>query len=67
MLLDEGLGRSRQRRTRAVVHCGNTQIVLESDAVHTWIEGPFGTRELLPFPTRIQPVKREQRHAFVDC
>ena len=42
-------------------------IVLESDDTHTILRGSFGERELAPHPMKIAPVKKEERHAMVDC
>ena len=52
---------------RAEIQCGKENLVLESDEKRTVLRGSFGEREIAPHPMRIAPVKREERHAMVDC
>lgn len=53
--------------TRVEIQCGKENLVLESDEKRTILRGSFGEREIAPHPVRIAPVKREERHAMVDC
>jgi hypothetical protein len=52
---------------RIELQCGKDHVSLETKAGHTVLEGPFGERELAPFPLRLAPTKREKREAIVDC
>jgi hypothetical protein len=52
---------------RIELQCGKETIVLESDEKRTILRGSFGEREIAPHPMRIAPLKKEERHAMVDC
>ena len=53
--------------SRVEIQCGKENLVLESDDKRTILRGSFGEREIAPHPMRIAPVKKEERHAMVDC
>lgn len=54
-------------QARIELQCGKDHISLENVAGHTVLRGPFGDREVAPFPMQIAPPKYESRDAWVDC
>lgn len=58
---------STDAESRVEIQCGKENVVLESDAKRTILRASFGEREVAPHPMRVAPVKKEERHAMVDC
>ena len=52
---------------RVEVQCGKDHIVLEVSGGRTLLRGPFGEREIAPFPMKLTPPRKDFRRCDVTC
>ena len=52
---------------RVEVQCGKDHVVLEVNGGRTMLRGPFGEREIAPFPMKLAPPKKDVRRCDVTC
>ena len=52
---------------RSEVQCGKDHIVLEVSAGRTMLRGPFGEREVAPYPMKVLPPRKDFRRCDITC
>jgi len=52
---------------RVEVQCGKDHVVLEVSAGRTMLRGPFGEREIAPYPMKVLPPRKDFRRCDITC
>lgn len=52
---------------RVEVQCGKDHVVLEVSAGRTILRGPFGEREIAPYPMKLLPPRKDFRRCDITC